>query len=110
MSVGPISKISFLPLLAAAAIALAPGQANAETLEIGIGIQNTTTNTVTGGADRNILIVTTHDDEITWKSLRNVPSVHLLAEDQLNTYDVLDSDYLVFTQAALSAFVERGSE
>ena len=66
--------------------------------------------TVTGGADRNILIVTTHDDEITWKSLRNVPSVHLLAEDQLNTYDVLDSDYLVFTQAALNAFVERGSE
>jgi large subunit ribosomal protein L4 len=36
--------------------------------------------------------------------------VHLLAEDQLNTYDVLDSDYLVFTQAALNAFVERGSE
>jgi len=67
-------------------------------------------NTVTGGADRNILIVTTHDDEITWKSLRNVPAVHLLAEDQLNTYDVLDSDYLVFTQAALDAFVERGSE
>ena len=66
--------------------------------------------TVTGGADRNILIVTTHDDEITWKSLRNVPAVHLLAEDQLNTYDVLDSDYLVFTQAALDAFVERGSE
>jgi large subunit ribosomal protein L4 len=67
-------------------------------------------NTVTGGADRNILVVTTHDDDITWKSLRNVPAVHLLAEDQLNTYDVLDSDYLVFTQAALDAFVERGSE
>ena len=66
--------------------------------------------TVTGGADRNILVVTTRDDEVTWKSLRNVPAVHLLAEDQLNTYDVLDSDYLVFTQAALDAFVERGSE
>jgi large subunit ribosomal protein L4 len=66
--------------------------------------------TVTGGADRNILIVTSRDDEITWKSLRNVPSVHLLAEDQLNTYDVLDSDYLIFTQAALTAFVERGSQ
>jgi large subunit ribosomal protein L4 len=67
-------------------------------------------NTVTGGADRNILVVTSRDDEITWKSLRNVPAVHLLAEDQLNTYDVLDSDYLVFTQDALNAFVERGSE
>jgi large subunit ribosomal protein L4 len=66
--------------------------------------------TVTGGAERNILVVTLHDDEITWKSLRNVPAVHLLAEDQLNTYDVLVSDHVVFTEAALSAFVERGSE
>ena len=66
--------------------------------------------TVTGGADRNILIVTTHDDELSWKALRNVPFVHLLAEDQLNTYDVLVSDYVVFTKAALDAFVERGSE
>jgi len=66
--------------------------------------------TVTEGATRNILVVATADDEVTWKSLRNVPAVHLLAEDQLNTYDVLDSDYVVFTQAAFSAFVERGSE
>jgi len=66
-------------------------------------------NSVTGGAERNILVVTLHDDEITWKSLRNVPAVHLLAADQLNTYDVLASDYVVFTQAALSAFVERGA-
>ena len=50
MSVGPASKLTgFLPLIAAAAIAWAPGQASAETLEIGIGTQNTTTNTVTGG-------------------------------------------------------------
>jgi len=66
-------------------------------------------NSVTGGADRNILVVLRSDDELTWKSLRNVPAVHLLAADQLNTYDVLDSDYVVFTQAALSAFVERGA-
>jgi large subunit ribosomal protein L4 len=66
--------------------------------------------TVTGGAERNILVITARDDELTWKSLRNVPAVHLLAEDQLNTYDVLVSDHVVFTEAALSAFVERGSE
>jgi large subunit ribosomal protein L4 len=65
---------------------------------------------VTDGATRNILVVTLHSDELTWKSLRNVPAVHLLAEDQLNTYDVLVSDHVVFTEAALSAFVERGSE
>ncbi len=67
-------------------------------------------NAVTGGATRNILVVTLHDDEINWKSLRNVPAVRLLAEDQLNTYDVLVSDHVVFTEAALRAFVERGSE
>jgi large subunit ribosomal protein L4 len=65
---------------------------------------------VTDGAIRNVLVVTTHDDELTWKSLRNVPFVHLLAEDQLNTYDVLVSDHVVFTEAALSAFIGRGSE
>jgi len=65
---------------------------------------------VTEGATRNILVVTTAEDELTWKSLRNVPYVHLLSQDQLNTYDVLDCDYLVFTQAGLSAFVERGAE
>ena len=65
---------------------------------------------VTDGAVRNVLVVTEHDDELSWKSLRNVPFVHLLAEDQLNTYDVLASDYVVFTKAALDAFVERGSQ
>ena len=65
---------------------------------------------VTDGATRNVLVVTTQDDEVTWKSLRNVPFVHLLAEDQLNTYDVLASDHVVFTEAALSAFIGRVSE
>ena len=65
---------------------------------------------VTDGAARNILVVTQSDDELTWKSLRNVPAVHLLAEDQLNTYDVLISDYVVFTEAALRTFVERGEK
>ena len=65
---------------------------------------------VTDGAVRNVLVVTDHDDELSWKSLRNVPFVHLLAEDQLNTYDVLASDYVVFTKAALGVFVERGTQ
>ena len=51
MRVGPASKVSgFLPMLAAAAVTLMTAQVNAQTtLEIGIGTQNTTTNTVTGG-------------------------------------------------------------
>ena len=65
---------------------------------------------VTEGATRNILVVTTAQDELTWKSLRNVPYVHLLSQDQLNTYDVLDSDYLVFTQAALDELVKGADQ
>ena len=45
------------------------------------------------------------DDAITWLSLRNVASVHLLAVDQLNTYDVLAADDVVFTQGAYDHFV-----
>ena len=44
---------------------------------------------------------------LTWLSLRNVATVHLLAVDQLNTYDVLLSDDVVFTKGAYDAFVGR---
>jgi large subunit ribosomal protein L4 len=60
-----------------------------------------------GALDRPVLVVAHRDDEITWKSLRNVAGVHVLAEDQLNTYDVLASDHVVFTEQALTAFVAR---
>jgi large subunit ribosomal protein L4 len=60
-----------------------------------------------GSLGRPVLVVAHRDDEITWKSLRNVPLVHVLAEDQLNTYDVLASDHVVFTEQALTAFVAR---
>ena len=54
------------------------------------------------------LVVLHRDDELAWKSLRNVPGVHVLAVDQLNTYDVLNSDCVVFTEQALSVFLGRG--
>src|SRR3989475_3991503 len=57
------------------------------------------------GRPSRVLVVAHRDDEITWKSLRNVPRVHVLTEDQLNTYDVLASDHVVFTEQALTAFV-----
>ncbi|HEX6936737.1 MAG TPA: 50S ribosomal protein L4, partial [Actinomycetes bacterium] len=44
-------------------------------------------------------------DALTWLSLRNAPEVHIVAVDQLNTYDVLAADDLVFTQGAYEAFV-----
>ena len=63
--------------------------------------------TAVGEAGRRVLVVAHRDDELTWKSLRNVASVHVLTEDQLNTYDVLASDHVVFTEQALTAFVTR---
>jgi large subunit ribosomal protein L4 len=63
-----------------------------------------------GALSRPVLVVAHRDDDVTWKSLRNVSRVHVLAEDQLNTYDVLASDHVVFTEQALTAFVSRSSK
>ena len=57
------------------------------------------------GAVRKVLVVIERTDEIAAKSVRNLPHVHVLSYDQLNAYDVLVSDDIVFTAAALEAFV-----
>ena len=54
---------------------------------------------------RHVLVVAERRDELTWKSLRNVREVHLIAPGQLNTYDVLVSDDVVFTEGALAEFL-----
>lgn len=54
---------------------------------------------------KRVLVVLDREDEVTWKSLRNEPSVHLLVADQLNTYDVLVNDDIVFTRPAYDAFL-----
>jgi large subunit ribosomal protein L4 len=52
-----------------------------------------------------VLVVLGSTDEINWMSLRNVPTVHLLEAGQLNTYDVLVADEVVFTTDALEEFL-----
>ena len=54
---------------------------------------------------RRLLVVLDRGDVVSWKSLKNLSQVHLIAADQLNTYDVLCSDDVIFTSAALQAFV-----
>ncbi len=54
---------------------------------------------------KHVLVVAERSDAISWKSLRNAQAVHMLSPGQLNTYDVLISDDVVFTEAALSAFL-----
>jgi large subunit ribosomal protein L4 len=55
------------------------------------------------------LVVLERSDALTWLSLRNAPEVHIVAVDQLNTYDVLASDDVVFTKGAYDALVARAS-
>ncbi len=51
------------------------------------------------------LVVLERDDHTTWLSLRNLTEVHVIAADQLNTYDVLCADDVVFTTAALTTWL-----
>jgi large subunit ribosomal protein L4 len=57
--------------------------------------------------DAKLLVVITRADEVSRLSVRNLPSVHVLSPDQLNTYDVLASDEVVFTADALQAFLSE---
>jgi large subunit ribosomal protein L4 len=56
-----------------------------------------------------ILLVLDREDDLTWLSIRNVAEVHVLMADQLNTYDVLCNDEIVFTEHAYEAFVNHAS-
>ena len=53
------------------------------------------------GVDGRALVVVNRDDDAAWKSFRNLPGVHLLSPGQLNAYDVLCSDVVIFTQDSL---------
>ena len=59
---------------------------------------------------RRFLVVVDREDHLTWLSLRNAPEVHLLVPDQLNTYDVLVNDDVVFTREAYDAFVAHAAK
>lgn len=54
---------------------------------------------------RHVLVVLPKEDISAWLSLRNLTDVHVVAPEQLNTYDVMKSDDVVFTTAALADFL-----
>ena len=54
---------------------------------------------------RRVLVVLTRDEDVAWVSVRNLPHVHVISPDQLNTLDVLVNDDIVFTKAAYDAFL-----
>ena len=52
-----------------------------------------------------MLVVVARTEDLAWRSLRNADDMHLLVPDQLNAYDVLKSDDIVFSEAAIKAFL-----
>jgi large subunit ribosomal protein L4 len=56
-------------------------------------------------SSKNVLVVLEREDELSFKSVRNIPTIHVLPADQLNAYDVLVSDDIIFTRAAFETFV-----
>ncbi len=59
---------------------------------------------------RKFLVVLERDDLVGYKSLRNLQEAHVLVVDQLNTYDVLCADDVVFTQGALDVLRSRAAK
>jgi large subunit ribosomal protein L4 len=58
---------------------------------------------------KQVLVIIGRSDETGAKSVRNLPGVHILTPDQLNTYDVLRADDLVFSVEALNAYIETNT-
>ncbi len=58
---------------------------------------------------RNVLVVIERDDDVNLKSVRNLRNLHVISSDQLNAYDVLVSDDIVFTKPAFETFVAAKS-
>jgi len=59
---------------------------------------------------KNVLVVLDRTDEASYLSLRNLNNVHVIPVDQLNAYDVLNSDDLVFTKAAIEEFIANSKK
>jgi large subunit ribosomal protein L4 len=53
------------------------------------------------GLEGKVLVVLGPDDEAAVRSFANLPQVQLVLSSELNTYDVLRNDWVVFTDATL---------
>ena len=56
---------------------------------------------------KNLLVVLARTEDVAWRSLRNADNLHLIVNDQLNAYDILVSDDIVFTESAIKEFITK---
>jgi len=54
---------------------------------------------------KNVLVVLSRSEDLAWRALRNAENTHLIVNDQLNAYDVLVSDDVVFSESAIREFI-----
>ena len=54
---------------------------------------------------KNVLVVLSRNEDVAWRSLRNADNLHLIVNDQLNAYDVLIADDIVFSESAIREFI-----
>jgi large subunit ribosomal protein L4 len=54
---------------------------------------------------KNILVVLSRSEDLAWRALRNAENTHLIVNDQLNAYDILVSDDVVFSESAIREFL-----
>ena len=59
---------------------------------------------------KNLLVVVSRSEDLAWRSLRNADDLHLLVPDQLNAYDILKSDDVVFSESAIKDFLAGPSK
>jgi large subunit ribosomal protein L4 len=59
---------------------------------------------------KNLLVVLARSEDVAWRSLRNADNLHLLVPDQLNAYDILKSDDVIFTDAAIKDFLSGSAK
>jgi large subunit ribosomal protein L4 len=60
--------------------------------------------------NKKVLIVIGRSDVVGTKSVRNLPGVHVISADQLNTYDVLNADDVIFSVEALNAYISSNTK
>jgi large subunit ribosomal protein L4 len=96
--------------------ALSDRAASGRVLVLDWGIDTPSTKAAVAALSANevegrVLAVLRPDDEAVWKSLRNLPDVHICGAGELNAYDVLVSDWVIFTSDTLPVDkpVTRGS-
>jgi large subunit ribosomal protein L4 len=99
-------------MIAAALLGVLSDRARGERLHVieNFGTNGPSTKTASAlladiATSKNVLVVLERNDEDGFKSVRNLKHVHVLFADQLNAYDAVVSDDIVFTKAAFDAFV-----